>query len=714
MKPLYLLVGIFLSQFACGQSVVTVTQDFGYRVLGQELNVFIDSSGTMTFDEVLTESFHTVQEKRPNLGFSKGAVWVKVAIQNLRSNPLIKFQINQPQLDTVEIFVWDGRELIASYRMGQAYPFSFREFEKPNFLIGLEIPQGQTRWVYTRIATKEQIVLPVYVATPEGMSKMERTILLLFGAYFGLILALAVYNLFVFFTVGDRSYLYYVVYILAVGSTQAVLEGFFDQYLWPDNSWLAMRSVYFFTVIVSVSSLVFMRQFLKTAVYAPTYHRVANLFFAFFGVIFVMTLFGVGPFIHIASQMAIGMVAIYIFATSLAVYRRGYTPAKFFLIAWLVLLVGIIVYALKDAGLIPSTPLTNYLLQVGSAVEAVVLSLALADRINILKREKSESQERALRVSMENERIVKEQNIVLENKVKERTADLEQSNERLNHALENLKATQSQLVDAEKMASLGQLSAGIAHEINNPINFVGANIEPLHLDIQDVLKVLNGYESITSADEFEREKSRIEDLKKELDLEFVLKEIDDLLKGIRHGAERTAAIVAGLKNFSRLDESELQPFDLNQGLESTLLILSNEIPHWVTMDVQLADIPKVECLGGKINQVFLNIINNGLQAFSSWHQKEDRVFKIRSWADGDRVYFRFEDNAGGMSLETRNKIFDPFYTTKEVGQGTGLGMSISYKIIRSHNGDIEIESELGRGSVITLNLPVEGNLAHGD
>ncbi len=712
MKFSPFIIGLFLVHFAASQPVVEVSDDFGYQVLGPQLQVLLDTTGRKSFEDLRDADFRRVDKARPNLGFIRGAVWVKTEILNLGSNPLIKFQINQPQLDTVDIYVWDGAEILATYHMGQAFPFDKRVYEKPNFLVDLNIDPSQRQWVFVRIASREPVMLPIYVATPNGLMEMERTVLLLFGAYFGLILAMAVYNLFVFFTVRDRSYLYYVIYILAVGSTQAVLDGFFDQYIWPDNPWLAMRSTYLFTAFVSVSSLIFMRQFLRTKIYTPFYHRVANLFFLFFGLIFILSFFTINTFIHTSAQMGIGLVAVYIFLTTINVYRKGYEPAKFFLIAWLVLLIGILVYALKDAGLIPSTPVTNYLLQFGSAVEAVVLSLALADRINVLKREKSESQERALRISLENERMVKEQNILLEDKVKARTTDLETTNEQLNDALDNLKSTQSQLVNAEKLASLGQLSAGIAHEINNPINFVGANVEPLQLDIKDVLTILNRYESIPSSDFFDREKEEIEALKSEMDFEYVLSEIDQLLSGIRHGAERTAAIVAGLKSFSRIDESELRSFDLNEGLESTLLILSNEVPTWVEMDVQLGDIPDVDCLGGKINQVFLNIINNGLQAFASWPERENRVFEIRSWREEDYVYFRFKDNAGGMDDDALNKIFDPFFTTKDVGKGTGLGMSISYKIIKSHNGNIDIESEVGTGSVFTLNLPIVGNIVY--
>lgn len=708
MRSAFFFPLLFLPFLVWAQSPVLIDDDFGYQVLGEELQVIHDPSAMKTFEEIRHMPMDPVSEPRPNFGYVDGAIWVKTEIKNERSIPLVKFQINQPQLDTVDFYVFDGNEIVAHYQMGQAFPFEDRIYDKPNFLIDLQIPQGETRWVFTRISSFESVILPVYVATPEGLNDMEHLVLLLFGAYFGLIIAMAVYNLFLSITTRDGSYLYYVIYILAVGSTQAVLEGFLDKYLWPNNPWFAMRSVYFFTSFVSISSLIFMRHFLRTKIYAPFYHNAANLLFGFFGLIFFLSLFSLNTFVHTSAQMGIGLVALYIFLTSITVYRRGYQPAKFFLIAWLVLLIGICVYAMKDAGIIASTPVTNYLLQFGSAVEALLLSMALADRINILKREKSESQEEALKISLENERIVKEHNIILEQRVKARTADLEATNEQLNDALEDLKNAQSQLVNSEKMASLGQLSAGIAHEINNPINFVGANITPLELDIREVLEVLKRYESIESAAEFEEKVREIASMKEDMDFDYTLKEIEDLLKGIKHGAERTAAIVAGLKNFSRMDESEMQLFDLNEGLESTLLILSNEIPDWVKMDIRFGDIPKVECLGGKINQVFLNIINNGLQAFASWPERENRLYEISSWGDEGQVFFRFKDNAGGMSKETMDRIYDPFFTTKNVGHGTGLGMSISYQIIKAHGGTIEIESEEGEGTVFTLNLPVIG------
>ncbi len=410
------------------------------------------------------------------------------------------------------------------------------------------------------------------------------------------------------------------------------------------------------------------------------------------------------------SQIGIGTVSLFIFGASVTAYRAGYNPAKFYLIAWSVLAVGIGVYALKDAAVIPSNPFTNYLLLFGSAVEAILLSLALANGIAILKKEKEDSQARELVASKENERIVKEQNLLLEVKVGERTSDLEETNNELSNTLNQLRDTQSQLVDAEKMASLGQLTAGVAHEINNPINFVSANIQPLRFDIEDIKSVFALYESVGSGEEFDQKKPEIEVLKKKLDIDYVMVEVTQLIDAIEDGASRTTEIVKGLKNFSRLDEENLKATDLNEGLESTLIILSSNVPEGMEIITDLGVIPKVECLGGKINQVFMNIINNSLQAVSENGTGYGHKLIIKSWEENKQAYFSFIDDGPGIPKEIQKKIFEPFFTTKEVGGGTGLGLSISFSIIDSHQGKIHVESEVGQGAKFIINLPITSPL----
>ncbi|MFC3415494.1 sensor histidine kinase [Algoriphagus hitonicola] len=245
----------------------------------------------------------------------------------------------------------------------------------------------------------------------------------------------------------------------------------------------------------------------------------------------------------------------------------------------------------------------------GSALEVVLLSFALADKINILKKEKESEQLERLRVLKENESLIREQNTLLEDKVRLRTDELEQ-------ALRNLQNTQSQLVSQEKMASLGQLTAGIAHEINNPINFVSSNIMPLKRDVADIMEVIEFYRN-TANNEFTPESiKKAKRLEEDLELDYVLEEVDQLLKGMEEGAKRTVEIVKGLRLFSRVDEQDIKKVDLHDGINSTLILLNSSIPGKIRIVREFGELPMVECLAGKINQVFMNIINNAVHALS--------------------------------------------------------------------------------------------------
>jgi len=274
-------------------------------------------------------------------------------------------------------------------------------------------------------------------------------------------------------------------------------------------------------------------------------------------------------------------------------------------------------------------------------------------------------------------------------------------NTALNNALDDLKKTQSQLIDSEKMASLGQLTAGIAHEINNPINFVSGNVNPLRRDISDILKLLNSYDNIVNALSLEKEFEKAEKLKKEIDYELIPGEINNLLDGIGEGASRTSEIVKGLRNFTRMDEHELKPANINQGIDSTLLILKNKIKNRIEIIKDYGKFPNILCYPGQLNQVFLNILNNAQEAIKS----TGKIY-ITTHSEDNNVYIQIKDTGRGMSAEINKKIFEPFFTTKDVGKGTGLGLAISYGIIEKHNGKIEFSSELNKGTEFIIIIPV--------
>jgi signal transduction histidine kinase len=394
---------------------------------------------------------------------------------------------------------------------------------------------------------------------------------------------------------------------------------------------------------------------------------------------------------------------------AITIVLKGFRTAKYFLIAWSVFIVCVVVYVLKDFNILfPYNDVTSSALLIGSAFEAVLLSFALADKINIFKAEKEKSQEETLKVLKENERIIREQNVVLELKVEERTVELSESNHELNKTLEDLKQTQTQLVESEKMASLGQLTAGIAHEINNPINFVTSNINPLKRDIEMVLDALAMIESVGMSDAPHADKQKkINDYKEELDFDYLKVEIKHLIKGINEGANRTAEIVKGLRIFSRLDEDDLKKADLNEGLESTMVIINNLLNNKIKVIKQYGVLPAVECYPGKLNQVFLNIISNAVYAVQKkFGEQTGGEITITTTHDEESVFIKIKDNGTGMDAQTQKKVFEPFFTTKDVGEGTGLGMSIAYNTIKKHNGQILINSTFNEGTEFTLQIPI--------
>lgn len=277
--------------------------------------------------------------------------------------------------------------------------------------------------------------------------------------------------------------------------------------------------------------------------------------------------------------------------------------------------------------------------------------------------------------------------------------------ERIIHLEQDLGTTRVALLQTEKLASLGRLAAGVAHEINNPLSFVVNNLAVLRRDVMDTFRVLDTYRA--GADSLARvepalaaEAARIEE---EADLSYLRENLPRLFESSAEGLRRVRSIVQNLRDFARLDEAEFKEVDLNAAIQSTLGTLQHEFAakslHLVT-DLQV--LPPVACHAGKINQAFLNILLNAIQASESEGQIE-----VRSRPDGDEgVVVEIEDHGSGIRSEDLPRIFEPFFTTKPVGAGTGLGLSVSYGVVRDQGGTIEVESEVGRGSLFRLRLPL--------
>jgi len=284
---------------------------------------------------------------------------------------------------------------------------------------------------------------------------------------------------------------------------------------------------------------------------------------------------------------------------------------------------------------------------------------------------------------------------------KKANKELAEKNKQLDQSYSDLQSTQALLVQSEKMASLGQLTAGLAHEINNPINFVSANITPLKRDIEEIMVLLEKYTELEQGN-VSHKLEEILHFRNQIDLSYTINEIKSLIKGIEEGSKRTAEIVKGLRNFSRTDENEMKRTNINQGIESTLLLLQNKLNEKnIEVSKVLSDLPEINGYTGQLNQVFMNLLTNAIDAIGS----NGKIF-ITTSSENNQVQISIRDTGSGMSDEVKKKLFDPFFTTKDVGKGTGLGLSISYGIIEKHNGKIEVRSEIGKGTEFIVFLPV--------
>ncbi|MEE9515148.1 MAG: ATP-binding protein [Candidatus Brocadiales bacterium] len=292
-------------------------------------------------------------------------------------------------------------------------------------------------------------------------------------------------------------------------------------------------------------------------------------------------------------------------------------------------------------------------------------------------------------------------NTNLEEKVRERTVALHKSHQDLEKAYKELQGAQAQLVQSEKMASLGQLVAGIAHELNNPVSFIYGNMDHLEEYINNIKEILSGFRDLKSVSP--EEKKQMDDLIQKIDLDFLLKDLDKLIKSCKNGAERTKDIVASLRSFSRLDEAALKQADIHEGIDSTLEILTHLYKNRINVHKEYGNIPKINCFAGELNQVFMNLLANAAQAIEDkgdvWIKTEKTDAKVK---------ISIRDSGKGISEENKKKLFTPFFTTKPVGKGTGLGLSISYGIIEKHQGRIWAESKVGEGTTFNIELPIEG------
>lgn len=700
-----------------GQGGLAQSAWAGDHYLGRHMHAveLASPSANTTFEALEASAKRRLDADVPTLSNSSAWTWVEVDLTHL-DMPGAWLEVSSAMVDSLVVFAsCQGQAL---YRM-EAHGSGRRWSRAEGVLQGSNYPKFplpsescDDLKMYVGVQAGKQLLLPVRVASSSELRAFGLARDLFYAFYVGIMAVMLLYNLVLYFTVRDRSYLLYTLFLIGVSFSQLFLEGYQGILLGLDSTtWLGMRLVHLIGIFSGVTTILFVQRFLHLKRNAPRYHKLFRAFVVAYGGVLAVLLLG---FLNLSFSLinAVASVAVLVIPASLEARKQGQKSATFLLIAFTAFLLSVTVFALKEFGVLPHTLWTRFAMPVGSIIQLVLLSIALADRINQLKKESSKAREEQLRVSQLNERMVKEQNQVLESKVKERTEALESQNESLESALQELKVAQDQLVQNEKLASIGQLTAGIAHELNNPINFVSSSAQSLRRDFEDVSEVMERVLALGPDDpELQGAIKALQEKIAALDLGFTMKEIEELLTGIEDGAQRTTAIVKGLRIFSRMDGDEASKANINELLESTSVILRSSFREEASVVLELSpDDTVVMCQPGKLNQVFMNLISNAVQAtVMSGKPFAEREVRVRTrrvmQGEASSVQVAIADNGVGMDEDTQAQIFDPFFTTKEVGEGTGLGLSIVKGILDDHRATLELESKPGEGTTFLITFP---------
>jgi len=703
MKRLFfLLLCLLCAANAVAQAPVVFSGE--NMIIGKSVSILEDRKNALDLQTVITTGvFNPSAIETPNLQLSKSSFWLKFSVLNKSSSDRLMLALDYPTLTVCDFYCpQDGHYVVQ--KLSDTTRFSQRKYQHQNFLFDIRLPKDSTATYYLRVKSTEEMVLPLILGTPAHVAESLLAANILWGIFIGIIVVMIAYNFFIYLFTRDRSYIFYVLYVTFIGLTQTTLSGYTYHYLFAGAPVLFHKCIIIFPALAGISAMMFVMDFLNTRQRTPILNRLFLVPILLYSSAIVIRLAGADQLSYRMIDISALSTTVLIYAVAVKISMQGYRPARYFLIAWTIFFAGIIMFTLRNLGVLPYNAFINYTMESGIAIEVTLLSIALADRINVLKKEKEFSQAEALKASQENERIILEQNALLEVRVTERTSAL-------NTALEDLKQAQNQLIESEKMASLGLLTAGIAHEINNPINFVTSNVSPLGRDINMIFDALNFVEKVALSDKPAPEKKAIlEEYKDDQEIDYLQTEITHLLNGIYNGASRTAEIVKGLRIFSRLDEGDVKMADLNEGIDSTMIILNNQLGK-IEVKRQYGDIPLVECYPGKLNQVFLNVLSNAIYAVHKRFGENDggQIWITTGSAD-DNVQISIKDNGIGIDEQTQRKIFDPFFTTKEVGEGIGLGMSVAYNTIKKHNGSIKINSVPDQGAEFVIILPIKHQL----
>jgi two-component system NtrC family sensor kinase len=637
---------------APADTTVVLRDDQDVYLLGEKMLVLEDPSTSLTFGEVSSgrfdDRFSKPNRLSPGYGFSPSAFWVMVILDGSAHRPSQWFlELDYSPMQYIDVYQQGPDGTVTHQKGGSSLHFEDRPYFYHNHVFELAVPREGTTRLYVRFAGENSKNMPLRLLTGEAFPKAASAKMYVFGAYTGVIVALFFYNLIVWYSARQPSYAYYLGFLVSFLCFVLSLHGMLQQFVVFDNPAVAIRIIPFFMGLAAFFCIQFARHFLRPDTLGSGIPRAFSMFLG------IILLSVAGAFllpyrwaVILSAVLGVGLAFFLVFTASYAV-SKGLASAKFYLSAWLMLIVGMIVNPLRLFSIIPNNVFTEYIMLWGSAAEAILLSVALAAHIKSLRVEKDSALQQA--------------------------------------------AAQ------EKMANLGMLSAGVAHEINNPNNYMRLSADTLGAKVADLREFVNDLLDDDS-----------EEIRAEFETRF--KAMESQVDLVREGSRRIADIVQGMRASSRKDE-EKGLFDPVAGLAATTEIVKANYKTVATFDLRgLVARGQVEGHASQMNQVFTNLMVNGCQAIEEKLRQSGRQepgeIRLTSTLEGEWLRMSVTDSGTGMPEHVKNRLFEPFFTTKGSERGTGLGMGICKGIMESHGGRLEVESMPGVGTTITVVLPL--------
>ncbi len=651
------------------------TDELSGSPLGLHLDILHDKNASMSIEDVAraqSGDWKTSSGVTPSFGFTTSAYWVRFTVANRQQYPIDwLIEIAYPMLDSITLFVPESG-VFTSKTVGDHIPFHQREIEYRNCILSLKEAAASERTYYLRFRTTSSLNIPLYMWSPAALTQSISREQLVVGLYYGAMLVMLIYNLFLFIGIRDINYLYYICFIAGQIMYQFTLNGLAFQYVWQDAIWWANNCLPCFMSFATFWAVFFARSFLGSKENAPQFEKLYRVALPLLVLSCVGSL--VMPYslgIKIATFLAM-VVSPFLIINAIIEWKNGYEPAQYFAISWIAFIGGVILYTLKTFGWIPSNALTNLTIQIGSLLQVLLLSLALVGKFNVMRRENYKSQQQLVKAQMktlEVERARQDAEIYRLRNVElaEAYNDVEHKNEemsRLNDSLRDL--------NNEKNEFLGI----VAHDLKNPLS----NISMLG-------KVLSEESETLKADE-----------------------VKEFAEDIRTASGRMFELITNLLDVNAIENKAVRitpiPFDLTEvaqhvandyrgRAEAKQLKMLLEMPPENTM--VFAD--KSSTL-----QIADNLVSNAIK-----YSPYGKNITIRLSKHDNYVCFEVEDEGQGLTPEDKQKLFGKFarLSARPTGgeHSTGLGLSIAKKLAEAMNGDISCESVFGKGSTFLLSLP---------